>query len=504
MVQKYATTPLTSAFTRIFLIDGGARPDHKPEYEACMRMQGLSQGFGDIERIECPDPFNWGKFVEVAQIRGATERPTTTLEGRYFIDALSTLMDLARKGCSFDVQLHMGECTDPSSFNTFKKSVVLESAQLVNYATDELGALSSGDNSEVNETADLSAMDMFEIFPLSMTEQAGSAVTNEVIDVTICDSISCGECEDQSDGCQKIFGLTIAAGGSVSTPADVVYSLNGGTNWYTHDVDTLGPAEEPNALACIGLYLVVVSNETDSIHYSLLSEYGTPGVVDWTEQTTGIVAAGSPNDIWSAGNSAFIVGDGGYVYKTDDPTAGVEILSAGSATTDDLQAVHGLSEFFAVAVGDNGAVIYTTDGDTWGATGSTPVGAAVTLNGVAVRGENDWIVVTDGGEMYFTLDQGTTWTVKAFPGSGSGVCRDIVFASQSVGYLSHDTSANRGRILRTYDGGYSWQVLPEGSGSLPLNDAINALAACESDHNFVVGVGLADNAADGIVVIGAA
>jgi hypothetical protein len=423
------------------------------------------------------------------------------------MDALSTLLELARKGCTFDVHLHMGECTDPSVFNTFKKGLVLESASLINYTTDELGALASGDNSGVNETADLSAGDLYEKFPLTMTEQAGSIVTNEVIDVVICDNISCGECEDQSGGCEKIYALSVAAGGSPSTPADIIYSLDGGGTWYAHDIDTLGAAEEPNALDCVGSYLVVVSNETDSIHYALKSEFeagmGDPA---FTEIATGIVAAGSPNAIWSAGNVAFVVGDGGYVYKITDPTAGVEALSAGSATSDDLNAVHGLSETFVVAVGNNGAVVYSTDGENFTSVTVDPVGGGTHLTGVAVRGENDWIVVTDAGSMYYTLDKGESWTAKAFPGSGAaGTCRDIVFANQSVGYLAHDvTATTRGRILRTYDGGYSWQVLPEGTGSLPLNDQVNALAACAINPNFVVGVGLGDNATDGYVVTGSA
>lgn len=60
-----------------------------------------------------------------------------------------------------------------------------------------------------------------------------------------------------------------------------------------------------------------------------------------------------------------------------------------------------------------------------------------------------------------------------------------------------------GRILRTYDGGYSWNVLPEGSGSMPDNDRFNAIAACTADVNFVVGVGLGGNGTDGIIVVGA-
>lgn len=500
-----SSTVAVSSMTRVFIITGRARIDHTPSYQSCMRMMGVSQGFGDIERIECPDPYNYGKFIEVGQIRGATERPTTSLEGRYMLDAISTLLDLVRQGCDFDVQLHMGECTDPSVFNSFKKALVLEGASLTNYSTEDLGALASGDNAQINESADLSAINLFEIVPMSTASVAASTVTNEVLDVAICDTQSCGgDCANESDGCNKIFAITTAAGGSPSTPPDVVFSLDGGSTWYAHDIDSMASAEVPDELDCIGDYLVVVSNETDSLHYALLSEFD--GVTDpaFTEVATGIVGAGSPNAIWSAGNYAFIVGDGGYVYGTGDPTSGVTVLDEGSATTDKLLVVHGLSQYFAVAAGQNGTVIYTENGTTWTAVTNRPVGAAIHINALFVKGEREWVIGTNNGRMYYTLDKGTTWTEKTFSGSGAGVVYSIEFYSSSIGYFSHSTATPRARIFRTYDGGASWIAIPEEVGTLPLADRVNALAACANDPNFVVGVGLADDAADGFIVVGTA
>ena len=101
-----------------------------------------------------------------------------------------------------------------------------------------------------------------------------------------------------------------------------------------------------------------------------------------------------------------------------------------------------------------------------------------------------------------TENGGATWAVVPFPGYGTGVVQDIVRSTDSVLYLSHSTAATKGRILRTIDGGKDWVVMPDTSGSLPVSDKITALAACEYDPNFVVGVGLADNGTDGIAVIG--
>jgi photosystem II stability/assembly factor-like uncharacterized protein len=492
---------MQSGESRVFLIEGRARPDHRPSYESCLRMQGVSRSFGDVERVECPDPLSYNNFVQVAEIQGAVENATTTLEGRYAREVKSTLLALANKGCSIDVQLHMGSCTDPSDFNTFDKALVLEKVRLTSYGTDELGTLQSGDRAAVNETVEISASEMYEIVNLAFARQADSIITNEILDVTVCDSKSCGECETESDGCQRIISISKSAGGSPNTSADIVYTIDQGGAWYAHDIDTLGVAEDPSAVDCLGSYLVVVSNASNSLHY--VEKVYIDGVTDpvFTEVATGFVVGGEPNDIYSVGNYAFIVGDMGYVYGCQDPTAGVTVLDAGSATPDTLNAVHALSEDFAVAVGDNGTVIYTENGTSWTAVNVRPVGVAVSLNCVWVKGESEWFVGASNGNLYYTFNKGNTWTIKTFSGSGAGQVRDIVFATDSVGYLAHSTAAPSGRILRTYDGGYTWNIMPEGSGVLPVNDYVSKLGVCD-DANFVAGVGLHGDGADGFIVLG--
>jgi len=52
------------------------------------------------------------------------------------------------------------------------------------------------------------------------------------------------------------------------------------------------------------------------------------------------------------------------------------------------------------------------------------------------------------------------------------------------------------------DGGYSFERAEHGTGVLPLSDNINAIATCEHDPDFVVGVGLADDGTDGFILVG--
>jgi len=489
--------PLKSAYTRVFLIDGRARPDHVPDFQSCLKAGALEWGQGDVESIECPDPEQYGDFVEEGEIQSGQERPTLPLSGRYAANLASVLLELTRRRCNYDVQIHMGECTDPRLSNTFTKAIIFEKGRSTNYGTDDIGALGSDENAKVDETVDVSGREFYEVLPLSYAEKAKDVVVNPLEDVVICSTPSCGDCEDEDPGCDKIFAISASTGGSPGTAPDVVWSSNKGANWYADDVNVLGPASTGDGIACLNEYVVVVSHSDDSISYKPKATIlaGTAG--NWTEVTTGIVAAGSPTDIWSVGNYAFVVGDGGYVYGTADPAAGLTVLDAGVATTQNLVKVHAISDEFAVAVGDSGAVVYTEDGITWAAASSSP--SANNLTAVWVKNRDEWFVST-ATQLYYTLDRGVSWTAKNLPVTPTDI-DDIAMSTDSVMYVSI-VYGGRGRIYRSYDGGYSFVNTPEGVATIPASDAYTAIAACKHDANFVVGAGLADDGVDGILIVG--
>jgi photosystem II stability/assembly factor-like uncharacterized protein len=497
-MTDYAKT----GFSRVFLIDGGARPDHAPEYQGCMKAGGVSKSWGDLTSIECPSEIQYDSYVEVDTIKGAEERATMDLMGRYLADVASELLRIGNIGCGVDAQVHIGKCTDPTAFNTFTKAVVMEGAFISDWSTDDLGAIESGERNPVTESATISSKDVYEVLQLTLTEVAASIVTNEVLDVTICDQVACGECEQDSSGCQHIYAITKAAGGSPGTPPDIVFTVDG-SNWYADDIDSLASDEDPSAIDCVGDYVVVVSNASGSAHYALKSEVDDVDYDEtWVEIATGFVGAPNDCDRATGGRYLYVVGDSGYVYRTDDITSGVTALDAGVATAENLNRVHAFSDEFVVAVGDDGAIVYTEDGESWGLASTSPVGAGTNLTAVWVVSDTVWLVGTSTGYLYYTVDKASNWTAKGFPGSGAGTVYDINFSNTSVGYLAHATATPAGRIMRTYDGGYSWNILPEGSGTITPNDRINRVHGCIYDENFVVGVGLDDDASDGVIIVG--
>lgn len=499
MTESY--NPARGGLSRVFLIEGGARPDHEPSYEGCMRAGSPEQSFGDIERQECPSPTSYDEWDVVSEVQGATEPPSISLSGHFAVDLTSKMLRLARRKCPFDLHVHFGLCTDPDDFDEFTKAMVFEIARFTNWSADELGALQSADNAGVMENSDITGRLLYEVVPLTTTEEAASVVVNPLIDVIIPSQKECGDCDDEDDGCQVVMAVSLAAPGSPGTAPDVVWTSDGGTNFFADDISTLDAAEDADALAQVGRYVVVVSNADAGIHYKLRTTLLAGTALEWTRVATGIVGGGEPNDIWSVGTLAFVVGDGGYVYKCTNPPAGVTVLDAGDATTQNLSKVHAISKQFAVAVGAAGAIIKTTNGSSFGPITDPTGGAAI--DAVWVFDKNWWMIGDDNGALWYTTDGGVNFTqLTNLPITFSGI-NDIAFHNRSVGYVvGNQTAGAAGVVLRTYNGGQSWRVVPEGFQTFPECDDIDAVAACQYNENFAAFVGLGGDAADGILVLG--
>ena len=493
------TPPFVSSFSRVFFQRGGSGAALKPGYHGNWRAGTPSWDQGDLTTIREPDPATYGRFINVGRYRGEPGNPELSIMARYTLDK-SVLLAAARDGCDNTLHVHMGECQNPQDFNRgWTKKVVLERAGITSYGTDaDLGAMEPGDTSPVNEDVPFTGLDYYEVSRLNMSSIGGAVLTREVTSIYVCDRAQCGACGASTDGCQVVLALEGALSASPGLPPTVLYSTDGGTTWAEVSITTLGANESGSALVCIGENTVVFSADSESLHYANTADLvlGSP---TWTEVTTGFVATHGPLAVFSLGaNETWIVGEGGYIYFTDDPTLGVEVSDAGSATVEDLNDVHAIDSLNIVAVGDNNAMVSTSNGGaSWEAITGPAVGVA--LNAIWMHTLQEWYVGAANGNLYYTLNAGTTWTQKAFTGDGAGSVRDIVFVTPSVGYMAHSTAAPAGRILRTTDGGYSWYVIPEGTGNIPANDYVAQLALC-GDPNIVFGGGLADNAVDGFIV----
>lgn len=492
--------PATTGLSRVFVQEGRAGPAVEPEYFSCYRAQALSQSFGDVTDIECPHPTRPGVYEKIGSFQTAEERATITLEGRYAIDLRSRLLQMARKKCSVDVQVHFGDCEDLSDHNSFKKVLYLHDALLSSYNTDDLGSLSSSDTAAVNENVELSAREIFDIIPQTWAAKADNLVTTEALDVAICDEVSCGECGTPSDGCQRIFVITKVAVGSPGTPPDVVYSVDGGITWFSNDIDGLG-SNSPDEVDCLKGYLVIPSYAAAGIAVAPISQFDAFGTDPAFTLVTAGISAG-PTCIKSLNTVAWLGGRSGHIYKMENPLDGVVEVEGGALTPSHLNAIDALNENLIVAVGEDGIILVSKDGESFTVVTTGPVGVGIDYLCVAIKSKNEWWVGTDAGRLYYTLDAGLHWAQKAFPGSGLGAVRSIDIQNDSIMHLGvRYTAPDAGRVLTSFNGGYDFEIMPLGSALMPASTHINAVMGCRADPGLVVAVGLRTGV-DGIILTG--
>lgn len=489
-------------FSRVFLLANRAGPATTPEYMGLWRAGALTNNRGDVTLVRNPSASQYGAFDVVGKILGAPGNPELPIMARYTQDK-SRLLELANGDCDHDLQVHMGECKNPQDFNRgWTKIVVLEAGHITSYRTGDLGALDPGERAIVNEEVPFSGETTYEIVQLALASKAGTEITQEIVAVAICDSPSCGLCGLPSNGCQVVFAVEKSSAGSPGIYARVIWTKNGGSTWAADDITTFTVAQNPTDAKCVGTYLVVVDGAAAELHYKAVADIAAGVAGSWTEVITGFSASGLPRRIFAASPSdVWIVATGGYIYHSSDIPSGVAVQDAGVATSQQLNAVHGVDALNVVAVGNSNAVVVTENGgETWRSVTGPAVG--VNLNTVWMIDSLRWFVGTNGGKLFYTEDAGTTWVEKAFPGSGAGIVYDVAFSNRSVGYMAHATATPSGRMLRTIDGGASWYVLPEGQGNIPTNLRINDVEPCLSDVNTVYGGGLGAGT-DGILVLGA-
>lgn len=499
----------TSKNGRLFFIEGGAGPAATVTYEPYAKVTRPTLALGDITSFFVPHADTRGKFKIVGSRSGTPTAPTMPITVRRTLD-LSKWLRLANGGCNHDLLWHEGLCTNPQDFNRgYDLITVLETARITNWSpNNDLGALSPDQDTEIDEEVPFSGQSLYQIKRFNLAELLASTIARPLIDVALCDDPSCGGvCGLPSNGCQKVYFLSSSTVGSPGTSATVYVSDDGGATAVANLINTLSASENPNAFACVGENLVVVSEDSESLHYAVLDDLqSAPASTTWTEvsgTSNGWVATKGPLGIYAAGpNNVWISAEGGYIYYTENPPDGVEVQSAGSVTTQDLNDVHGIDDQHVVAVGASNAVVITHDGgETWASKTGPAVG--VVLNRVWMRTKDEFWIAAADGSLYYTLDGGDSWSTSGFSGSGSGNTHAITFFNRLVGLMAHTTSGNVGRAFKTINGGKTWALLPEktGTSAVPSHRTVERIVMC--DQNTFYGAGLSSSGSDGFALKGA-
>jgi photosystem II stability/assembly factor-like uncharacterized protein len=481
---------------RIFVQADGSSPLNPYLYVGCLSLGGFQEDLGTGEPIYCPSSEVAGAFDIVDTTSPPPAIPTTD-----FTQHMNRLLndfwwDLRRRKCEFNMKIKGSNCARPDDPDDFQGQIIARRNKMTAFNTGAFNGLA--EDAAIDLTGTIQTLGFDRFVPVTFGEVADSDVFSEVRDGIYADKIQCGDCGSPSDGCKKMYALTTTIAASPSLPAQLAYSLDGGSTWAYDSIDSLG-TQTADALAQIGTRIVVVSEIDESHQYKNQSSIDAGVSGGWTAVTGGYVAGHGPTKIWSKSPSeTYVAAEDGYVYFMSNPAAAVRVLTDGSVTAQDLNDIRGRGQTI-VSVGDLNAVIVSYNG---GATWALVVGPAVgvNLNTVEIINDRIWFVGCANGKSYFTTDGGSTW-VENTPDALITSVTSIRFVDDIVGWMTATLSGGV-RVYRTADNGYSWHFDGSYVGGVPVADHLNFIAPCPGNYNTVFAGGLASGSVDGIIVLG--
>lgn len=502
---------VTTQNKRLFAQWGGPLPNNPVFFAGVEGQYAVLEGvtrplLGAIEPIKIYDPRRAKRFNNIGRKATAPDFATGTFRLLERVGALP--FALGDMSCPFNLYLSVGKCDDLSDFLHGWEYWV----EIVSYAeatsVDEGDRMAWEDDNQSEDAVAITIESKYGIGALSFAAKAATEVAREVVDAVYGSNQQCGDCGPSDDGTKRIYAVTKSSGaGSPGLPGELIYSVNGGLTWVQTTITGFGATEDPLAIDIAGDKLIVIG--ADAYFWASINpKTGVPSA--FTKVSTGFVALKTPRDLYVLGPQAvFFVGDGGYVYKSTNIAAGVSVIDDGAATTDNLLRIHGDGQNTLVAVGQASAIIKSLNrGNDWAATVAEPSAIPLDNTAVWVQGPEVYFVGTgNSGRVFYTLDGGETWSPISFTGTGSGYVRDIVFATDEVGYFVHDNTDPTGYIWSTWNGGADWVRNDGGSQRIlnwPVIDRVNRLAvpsaSSQVNANNVVAAGLGGDGTDGVLL----
>lgn len=458
-------------------------PNTQPVFLGCHDFDDISEPLGKTTLIRCfkPDGSGWN-------IIGNTQDPPDPVTVKVTTVIYETADYLEAVRCPATLFLTGVKCGRKDLFTNWGRAFALNLATVTNKTLSGLASREEDGTSEQSFEFE-SRPPVHRLYGMTIVRQS-TTETEGLNDVVFCNAAQCAsECGAAKDLCEIGAAVGDAAAGSPTNTADVLRTTNSGGTWAATATDPFAGGEDIISIVCFDISKTVtrylVARES-VLATPMEVAYSDDNGATWTAVTVGAVNAQGAN----RGGALFaldmhhiwLVVDGGYVYFSDDGGETWDTQDAGVATAQDLNAVWAADAENVMAVGDTDAVIVTSDGgNTWSA--ATATGGGNNLYCVGYNPYGIWWAGDSGAELYYSNDNATTWTQRTgWTGSGTGDIADIQFANELCAFMIHNTAAPVGTILRTIDGGYTWDAM-----TTPSNDGLNALWVCDCNLFYAVG-----------------
>lgn len=458
-------------------------PNTKAEYLGCHTVDDITESLGGTELLRCfrADGTGW-------DIIGSTQDPPDPITVSITVPIFENADWLEKVSCPFTIFINGVKCGRKDLFTNWERSFALNLATTVEKGLTGLAHREEDNISEQSFNYE-ARPPVHRLYDMVVAQQDTSE-TEDLLDINFCNVAKCADaCGEAAPICESGFITTSAAAGSPTNVADIIYTGDEGNTWTPTAADPFAGGEDIVSGTCFYV-------DTDTIRWLVVREadagaalevaYSDDGGVTWTLVVVGAVVGQGAN----YGGALFSIDkfhiwlavDGGYIYFSEDGGETWEAQQEGNITVQDLNAVWGANEDDVMVVGDADVILLTGDGgSTW--VQVTATGGGNDLLCVGFNPYGLWWIGDDGAELYFSYDDGTTWTQRTgWTGSGTGDIRDIQFANELCGFMIRNTAAPVGSIYRTIDGGFTWQQL-----DTPTNTGLNSLWVCGCNLAYAVG-----------------
>lgn len=448
-------------------------PNTEVHYLGCHDLGDIVEKAGSIELLRCMD--KKGGWRTVGSTQSPPDAVTTSIEMMTF-QVRDWLEKLKCEFVLYSLQRVGGE---PDIFDNYIRALVLNNARVTGLTDKALAH-------HETETASTQSRDIEAWPPVIRTGilNARRETTSETMALNDVYTYSPLDCEERINPGDKV--IATADGSTYS--GNVQQTLDAGVNWAALATDPFATGK--NIMSGVAFPIsdtvtrILVAQEATAAAQGKVA-YSDNNGATWTTVNIGGAAAG--HGAVDSG-ALFVIDQGhiwlvsakGYIYFSSNGGVTWTAQTSGTLTILDGHAITFADENFGMAGFASDIILYTSDGgSTWELVSATASGGDILT--VSVAGDFWWLG-TDDGKIFYSRNNGVTWTERTFTESGTGQVTDMAWANDLIGYLIHNTSAPVGTILVTINGGYTWRPI-----TTPTNAGLNALTIADDSTVYAVG-----------------